>query len=122
MDAPIMAKGVSGKEDAAPSAGGASAGWVSSDEDWLSEPVPVALPPVVTVESPVPLAPEVVVALPLGLRDSLVRPSVEVAESIEVEPTRGLDVVLDSMADEVEDLAKTAWMRISWHWSPIHSS
>jgi hypothetical protein len=121
MDVPIMAKGANEKDDAAPAAGGASAGWVSA-EDWPSESVPVALPSAVAVEKPVPLAPEVVVALPLGLRDSLVRPSVEVAESIEVEPTRGLDVVLDSMADEVEDSAKTAWMRISWHWAPIHSS
>lgn len=121
MDAPTMAKGAMEMDEAAPSAGGAAASPVSV-ASAPSEPVPVAL-----LEKGVALEKaELVIECMLLL--SLVRPLVSLAEMMLVDPDSALDVVLliDALMSllmlDLADSSKRAWMRISWHWSPIHVS
>ena len=121
MDAPTMAKGAMEMDEAAPSAGGAAASPVSL-ASAPSEPVAVALlEKGVAEEKAEPVDMECMLLL------SLVRPLVSLAEMMLVDPDSALEVVL--LIDMLMSLlmleavsSKRAWMRISWHWSPIHES
>jgi hypothetical protein len=120
IDAPKRAKGAIEKEDAAPLAGGAAAAEVSLAPD---EP-DVAAASVAELEygDAVVKAPELAPLVTLILLDSLVRPLVWLAEIKLVLPLNTALVVelIPLLEDEVS--WNTAWMRISWHWSPIDSS
>jgi len=120
MDAPTMAKGAMEMDEAAPSAGGAAASPVSL-ASAPSEPVAVALLEKGVAEEKAEPVMECMLLL------SLVRPLVSLAEMMLVDPDSALEVVL--LIDMLMSLlmleavsSKRAWMRISWHWSPIHES
>lgn len=84
-----------------------------SEERELSEPEEEV------AEAKDELAPDVNEAVLLAVLVMLPEAELSVAEASE-EAELVLEASLDD--DELELLSKMAWMRISWHWAPIHSS
>jgi hypothetical protein len=121
IDAPKRAKGATESEDAAPSAGGAAPAEVSlacDAPDEVASSVAEFEYGVADEKAPL-LAPLVTLWLILLL--SLVNPLVSLADIKLVLPLKAaLVALLISLLLDVD--WKTAWMRISWHWSPIHVS
>jgi hypothetical protein len=126
MDAPKSAKGAMESEDAAPSAGGAAAGedvsLAPSDPDVAAASVALFEYGVADENAPL-LAPLVTLII---LLLSLVNPLVSLALIKLVLPLSAADVVeliiASLLLEDVSWSWNTAWMRISWHWSPIDSS
>jgi hypothetical protein len=118
-DTPNTARGAVEREGAAPFAGGASA-------DPVGEALELAAPERLgpwdsdeeVAEAKPELTPDVIDMVPL-------RPIVELMEAVLEAADASLEAVLLMDSELVDDSALSsnmAWMRISWHWAPIHSS